>query len=391
MAAEPLKCLFVSPVVPWPPDSGGRIRTWQLLRALRAQRDRAEVHLRVVQGEHGDTAGLRELESVCASVKAFARAPANAWTRLTRAKQERWFRSTSLTAALREETRGERYDVVHVDEMFVVRALPASMQAPLVVHHHKLDTRFSTLEPSANPLANAFDGFKLARLEDFAARRSCFHVLTSVEDERALKLRFPELATAVVENGFDPAAFFPQATKRERSELLFLGSLDYWPNVDGLTWFVREVLPRIAVARPDVRLQIVGRAPTSAAQALAAKNVSLVGAVPDVRPYLARASALVIPLRIGGGSRLKLVEAMATATPVVSTRIGAEGLGFQDPEHLWLADDADAFARSTLAALDDPRGAGARAGRGRAFALQHYAWDDLAGKLLAAWERAARS
>jgi glycosyltransferase involved in cell wall biosynthesis len=275
--------------------------------------------------------------------------------------------------------------------MFSVPALPPELPAPLVVHHHKLDTRFTTLAPSANALANAFDGFKLGRLEDLAARRTRFHVLTSAEDECALRVRFPKLETSVVENGFDPGRFHASITGREQSELLFLGSLDYWPNVDGLAWFVREVLPLVVAKLPSTRLSVVGRAPTDAVRALAGKHVDVIGDVPDVRPHFARASVLVIPLRIGGGSRLKLVEAMGSATPVVSTQIGAEGFDFRDPEHLWLADDANSFARSTLEALGDPRAASERAQRGRELAVQRYTWNELALKLLACWRHAAES
>ena len=384
MAADTLKCLFVSPVVPYPPDSGGRIRTFRLLRELRGK---AEVHLRAVFESPESVKSLRELEQHCASVQGFARATPDAWRRLTRPKLERWFHSANLETALASDLASGRFDLVHLDEMFLARALAPGVRAPIVVHHHKLDTQFQELVPISNRVAGAFDRFKLRRLEACAARRTKFHVLTSAEDARALKGRYPRIETAVVESGFDPEYFRPPSEPRVRDVLLFMGSMDYAPNVDGLVWFVREVLPKILAERANVQLEVLGTRPTEAVRLLAGPHVSILGAAADVRPQLSRASALIVPLRIGGGTRVKIVEAMGCETPVVSTTIGAEGLLFRDPQHLWIADSAAAFAARTLEVLGDPDAARACARRGRALALEHYQWSDLAGKLLAAWKR----
>jgi glycosyltransferase involved in cell wall biosynthesis len=386
VAADRLKCLFVSPAVPWPPDTGGRVRTFELLRALHA---RADVHLRAVLDPPEAAQRLAKLESHCASVQGFERSPPNAWMHFSRAKAERWFFSSSLRAALRAELARERYDLVHLDEMFLSRALDLDLATPLVVHHHKLDTRFQAALPRSDPRSGSFDLFKLRRLEACAAQRTRFHVLTSAEDERLLRARFPSLETTVVESGFDPDHFRPSGEARASDELLFLGSLDYTPNVDGLKWFVREVLPEILAERPMVRLNVVGSAPCDEVRALGGHHISVVGAVAEVRPQLLRASALIVPLQIGGGTRLKIVEAVACETPVVSTAIGAEGLAFRDPEHLWIESSAAAFAAATLALLRDPRDAVERARRGRELALERYRWSDLAEKLLGAWQRAA--
>ncbi|MEO6708757.1 MAG: glycosyltransferase, partial [Planctomycetota bacterium] len=215
-------------------------------------------------------------------------------------------------------------------------------------------------------------------------------VLTSDQDAARLASRHPGLATAVVESGFDPAYFQPQIAARAHDELLFLGSLDYAPNIEGLHWFVREVLPAVAARHAGVRLRVVGRAPAPEVLSLAGPRVSIVGGVDDVRPELARTSVLVVPLRIGGGTRVKIVEAMGCETPIVSTRIGAEGLAFRDPEHLALADRAQDFAARVCEVLGDPQQAGLRAQQGRKLALERYTWSELAEKLLAAWSRAVR-
>ena len=388
MAGEPLRCLFVSPVVPYPPDSGGRIRTYRLLRELGA---RAELHLRAVIESAQAAAHLKPLEPYCASVRGFPRAPSSPWRRTTRPKLERWFYSAALVSGLRAELERGRFDLVHLDEMCLARAIDRHGRTPVVVHHHKLDTVLHELLPQKNRLGKAFDLFKLRRLEAAAAQRFRFHVLTSVEDQAALLARYPALETCVVESGFDPGYFQPVDAPRESDSLLFLGSLDYAPNIDALQWFVRDVLPLIGAQRRGVRLRVVGSAPVPQVRALAGEHVDVVGGVDDVRPHLASASALVVPLRIGGGTRIKIVEALGCELPVVSTTIGVQGLEFADSTHLSVADGAQDFAASTLQLLSNPRRARERARCGREFALERYTWRDLAGRLLDFWRRAARS
>jgi glycosyltransferase involved in cell wall biosynthesis len=302
---------------------------------------------------------------------------------------ERWFYSPSLVAALRDELESGHFDLVHLDELCLARALDRRVSTPVVVHHHKLDTLLHELLPQRNPLGKAFDLFKLRRLEAAAAKRYRFHVLTSAEDQAALRALHPALETSVVESGFDPEYFRPRQVQREREQLLFLGSLDYAPNIDGLQWFVREVLPLILAIRPSVRLSVVGSAPPQDVLALNSATVQVLGRVSDVRPHLCSAAGMVVPLRIGGGTRIKIVEALGCELPVISTAVGAQGLEFSDPEQLWIADDAAEFAAKTLELLGDPEQASERARRGRELALRRYTWQDLAGRLLEAWKRAA--
>jgi glycosyltransferase involved in cell wall biosynthesis len=165
--------------------------------------------------------------------------------------------------------------------------------------------------------------------------------------------------------------------------------MDYGPNVGALTRFVERILPVILERRPDVHLSIVGRSPVPEIQALASEHVTVTGGVPDVRPWLARASALVVPLLIGGGTRLKIVEAMAMDCPVVSTTVGAEGLGLQHREHLLLADGTEDFARAVLELLDAPGEAGAMARRARSYVEDNLTWQTLAERLVSVWRRVA--
>jgi polysaccharide biosynthesis protein PslH len=169
---------------------------------------------------------------------------------------------------------------------------------------------------------------------------------------------------------------------------VFSGTLDFRPNVDALTWFAREVLPRVQARRPDAHLVVVGKRPAPALRQLARGGaVTIVGEVPDTRPYIAGAVVYIVPMRIGGGVRLKLLEALALEAPVVSTGMGAEGVaGLCGGEHCLLADDPAAFAEAVLRLLAD-RALGRRLGAaGRALVQERYDWSTIVPGLEAIYQ-----
>lgn len=377
------RVLCVCPFVPWPLDSGGRIRTFHLVREARRQA-LADVELWCVADERPAAELEARLTRELGPVRVFPRSASEAWQRLTRAKMERWFHSEALEHALAERLQADPPDIVHVDEMSVLRAVPERAPCPLLVHHSKLDVEFHEHVYGRGPAAR-FDRAKLLQLESAAARRARHHVVCSNVDRALLVARRPNVVAHVVPSGFDPAHFVPSpAIARENDLVLVLGSLDYEPNVDGLAFLVEEVLPLL---ERRVRVDVVGRNPNARVRALCGGSVRLVGAVDDVRPHLARAAVLAVPLRIGGGTRLKIAEALAVETAVVSTRIGAEGLPL-DERHLWLADDARSFARALDEALARPQLAAERAARGHAVATASLGWPSLAQALSAAWRAA---
>jgi glycosyltransferase involved in cell wall biosynthesis len=166
----------------------------------------------------------------------------------------------------------------------------------------------------------------------------------------------PTAHTAVVPNGVDLDFFRPSArsTLREPPTLLFFGAIDYYPNTDAMHFFLRDVFPHLLERYPHVRLCIVGRKPPESISAYRSANVEVTGVVDDVRPWLERADVVVVPLRIGGGTRLKILEAMAMGKAVVSTALGAEGLAVTPEHDLLVADDAPAFVAQIGRLLDDP-------------------------------------
>lgn len=380
-----MKVLFVCPFVPWPLENGGKIRAYNLVRAARRL---AEIHLRVVR-EPGQRPEAEEaLRSICASAEFFERARPTTVQRWTRPKLERWFHSPALHARLSQELADGGYHLVHLDELLLARVVPPRREISVIQHHHKLDTLlYDSLSLAEGPKRH-FDLWKLRRLETESARRYRHHLLCSREDADALRSRHGALDCGVVPSGYDPAHYRPSAPPlaRDPRRLVFVGSMDYGPNVDAVVHFVRETLPRVHARLPDVVLEIVGGEPTREVRALAGERVVVTGRVPDVRPHLERAALAVVPLRIGGGTRLKIVEALAMRAPVLSTTIGAEGLGLEDGVHLALADGPEALARRTVELLGDPARAARLAEAGHAFVAARFRWDVLATDLVEYWE-----
>jgi len=221
---------------------------------------------------------------------------------------------------------------------------------------------------------------------------SAFTHCLAVSDVDAARLRrlAPRAHVSVIPNGVDPDEFTPSAQTVQPDSLVFTASFTYAPNVDAMAFFCRQVLPRIRVAVPSVRLSIVGQHPGPEIQALQRlPGVEVTGRVPDVRPYLARAAVAVVPLRMGSGTRLKILEAMAMAKPVVSTPIGAEGLEVRAGYDIELARDPTAFADRTIALLHDAERRARLGERARATVLERYAWSSIVDRLDALYGAAA--
>ncbi|MGC8839804.1 MAG: glycosyltransferase, partial [Anaerolineae bacterium] len=199
---------------------------------------------------------------------------------------------------------------------------------------------------------------RLRRYEAEICRRADGVIAVSEADALALRALVPGLRLTVVPNGVDVSAYDPQippAPGMAENALVFTGKMDFRPNVDAVLWFAEEVLPRVRERVPDVRFWVVGQRPHPRLAALRKDPViTLTGSVEDTRPYIAGAAVYVAPLRIGGGTRLKLLEAMAMARAVVATRLGAEGYEVRDGRELLLADDAETFAAAVVSLLRDP-------------------------------------
>lgn len=229
-------------------------------------------------------------------------------------------------------------------------------------------------------LYSAVNWRKLRREERNAWQRFDGVTVTSARDAEMLRQLNPHTRVAVIPNGVDVHRFTPPSDAPDEGSLLFFGAVNYHPNFDGITHFIDHVFPKILKQRPNTKLWIVGPAPDEII-ARRNQNIEVTGFVDQVEPYIDKAAVVVVPLRIGGGTRLKIVEAMAKAKAIVSTRIGAEGIDVVHEKHALLADSDDDFAAETLRLLGDAALCHSLGAQARSLAEDSYAWPSLASRL----------
>lgn len=262
-----------------------------------------------------------------------------------------------LQRALDEMVATDRFDVISFSTtMLGGLRLPAGV--PLVgdTHNIEFDNLHRAFEATRHPVLRQYFRLQasLTRRSELAyTRRFTIVCVTSERDRRILHAAVPDARIAVVPNGIDLSVHRAARGAREPGTILFTGLMSYYPNQHGITEFVRDVFPRVLRRVPHARLLIVGAAPPSGVQRLASDRVVVTGYVPDVRPFFAQAEAYVIPLRIGGGTRVKALQAMAMGIPIVSTPLGCEGLDVAHEREVLLADGPEAFADSLVRVLED--------------------------------------
>jgi glycosyltransferase involved in cell wall biosynthesis len=229
---------------------------------------------------------------------------------------------------------------------------------------------------------------RMLRFERAALERFELVLAVSDTDARTFERLYPRALRApvhVVQTGVDTTYFSPAPDAARPAHLVFTGSMDWLPNEDGVVHFVEEILPRIRSRMPGVTFSIVGRAPTPAVRRLADQTgIEVTGRVDDVRPHVAAAHVYVVPLRIGGGTRLKIFEAMAMGKAVVSTTIGAEGLPVTDGRDIVIADGPEAFADAVVRVIDQPEVRQRIESAARRLVVERYDWSSVAGDFEAA-------
>jgi glycosyltransferase involved in cell wall biosynthesis len=237
-----------------------------------------------------------------------------------------------------------------------------------------------------NPLARAFWSLQRARMERYEramCQRFSAVIAVSDVDKRLLESEFGATRVFAIPTGVDTRYFAPAGTgdTPERG-LVFTGSMDWLPNEDAMAFFAKEILHRIRAAVPDVTLTVVGRRPsrTLLRQLAGCPGVRVAGRVEDVRPFVEAGAVYVIPLRIGGGTRIKAFEAMAMGKAVVSTRIGVEGLPVRDGEHVRLADTPEEFSRAVVALLHDEAARRRLGTAARSFVEENFSWQRAAAQ-----------
>lgn len=381
-----MRVAVVTPYLPWPADTGGKLRSYYLIRGL-AQR--ADVDLYTVC--YGQPPAINALAVFCRHVEvAVLNPPAMRWRQL-RAFTQRlprsvtYFRTEQSMATIRQKLAGS-YDLLVADEISMapyVLGLPNQAQTPTVIMRQKIDYLHYAEVAASRPWNEdkVLDWLEARRLKTFEyAMMPHFQgaVVCSQDDATVAAAQGPQLALDIIVNGADTDYFTPARQPDPDPTLLLVGTMHYYPNIDATLHFFQTMYPALHQAMPNLKVLIVGHLPPPEIQALGAlPGVTVTGSVPDVRPYLARSWLSTVPLRLGGGTRLKIVEAMASGLPVVSTTVGAQGLDQVDRDILAIADTPETFVATTFRLLQDPAERERRSRCGRAVIEQHYSWQAL--------------
>ncbi|MGB7583641.1 MAG: glycosyltransferase [Terriglobales bacterium] len=387
-----MKILWVKAGGLVPPDTGGKIRSHQILREL--ARDHA-VTLFSFYGRHANDSHSQLTEvfervvtipldlphpksfgELCDySLLMFTREPYNI-SKYCRPRVRR---------ALGQLLGREKFDVIVCDFVIAAGAIPWEVPTPKVLFTHNVESmiwkQHYQLSRSLLWKLLSWREWQTMQTAERKYLGEADHVLTVSEDDRRFFARFADPSKlSVVPTGVDNEFFSPVEQSETANSLVFTGSMDWLPNEDGMIYFIKEILPLIRRELPEVSLTIVGRNPSKQLKDLAARtaNVQVTGWVEDVRPFLSQAAVCVVPLRIGGGTRLKIFEAMSMGKAVVSTTIGAEGLPVHPEEHLMTADEPEQFATITVALLRDPARRCSMGLAARELVVKNYSWTKVA-------------
>ena len=376
----------------WPLNTGGRHRSFHLVAEL-ARRHR--VSLLTTHGPDDDPAGLAAHLPSCEEVVSVPFALAkHGSARFVRTLAASWLsplpvdlfkcRAPALRREVARRLRETRFDLCVADFMAALPNVPVDSTVPLVLFAHNVEhviwRRLRQVEP--RPVRRALlalEWRKMRRYEARACERAGLTLTVSDVDRTALAALAPRAAIAAIPTGVDTAYFAPNGSHEAPGAIVFTGSMDWYPNDDAIRYFMDAILPRVRAEIPDAVLTVVGRNPTPGLREAAARvGVHVTGTVDDVRPYVARAAVYVVPLRIGGGTRLKIFEALAMGKPVVSTTVGAEGLPVVPGEHFLRADEPAAFASAVVALLRDPARRRSLGLAGRRLVEERFAWSGVA-------------
>jgi glycosyltransferase involved in cell wall biosynthesis len=376
----------------WPSTTGGRVRS---LRTISELSRRHQVTVVTTHGPGDDAEGLARNLSRCHRVislpytppkrgsAAFPAAVMRSW--MSRYPVDLWkWHVPEVREQVDALLASGSIDLCVADFLFAAMNVPMGGPTPVVLFEHNVEyqiwQRLAALE--RRPWLRALfevEWRKLRAREAEACQQADLTIAVSEDDRRRLEQIAPGIRAASIPTGVDVDYFTPDPGAERPAHLVFSGSMDWHPNEDAVVYFADTILPRIRTEVPGATFTVVGRNPSARVRELAERGgIFITGTVDDVRPHIAAGEVYVVPLRAGGGTRLKIFEALAMARPVVSTTVGAEGLGIGPGRHYVAADDPDAFASAVVSLLRDPARRRAIGDAGRSLVETCYAWPTIA-------------
>ncbi len=387
-----MNILFITTKCPLPTNDGHSLRSFNLLKQVAAVHS---VHLLSFVKYQQEYDSIPELETICSSVTLLDIPENTSKTTLYKTLILSVFTGKAFvtckydTRQMREtiRTKIKEIDLIHFDMLPLAVYLNETNGLPTVLNEHNVESLLlqRRLENEQGIFKKWFFSRQQKLLEQFE-RNACQNVHSiitcSENDLTTLKGFAPQIQIDVVPNGVDTSYFAPLFSEPEEPHsMIFIGGLNWFPNYDALEWFDTCIFPEILNHFPDAHLHVIGTMgdtlPWKHPQA-----TSCYGFVDDIRPHMAKASLFIVPLRIGGGTRLKILNAMAMGKPVISTTIGAEGLGVVSGENILLADDEKSFCEMTKNLFNQSTIRKTLSVNARNFINEHYQWKHIGKKLL---------
>jgi glycosyltransferase involved in cell wall biosynthesis len=362
-----MKILWVKPGKLLPLDTGGKLRTYNILRHLAKSHEltylshyggrRDEVYEREIPTHLPGTVSMYTATRDSTALKRYLDYAGHIWWRAPYSISK--FTAPQVQKLLRDWIAQRRFDVAVCDFLASTLNFPETLTTPTVLFQHNVETvlwkRKAEFEAKwVDRIVSRLEYAKMVRFEPRQTRRFHHVIAVSEADREAMSGMVDPCNISVVPTGVDLSIYVYDPTARASKPLVvFSGSMDWEPNIDGVEFFCRNVWPQVRAQVPDARFRIVGRDPHPRVKRLASESVEITGTVPSVVDHLREAAVLVVPLRMGGGTRIKIYEGMAMGKATVSTTVGAEGLDVQHGRDILLEDDPSKFARAILALLRD--------------------------------------
>lgn len=385
-----MRILYLAQHDLWPLTTGARLRNYHLARALAR-------HAKVTYAGIGDAGSpLPPDSSGFEHVVMFAKGRGYTPEKVIRGITGPTpipilnFRSDAAAAGFRNLLE-QRFDSVQIETVQLASYVPivqcARPRPAIVSDWHNIESELMWRYSDRASGLRRLVARRTARLLERAEQQllgDCDVCTVASERERDAALRMRHTEIHVVPNGVDCAYYVAAGVPKNadgQAPLVFVGSMDYHANIDAVLWFMREVWPELSRVYPTVTLTIVGRAPVPSIQALASSRIRVTGTVDDVRPYYEHAIASIAPLRVGSGTRLKILESMAAGVPVISTRMGAEGLDVTSGKNILLADTPGEFIGAITRLQSDAALAKSLAAEARTLVLHKYDWAALGAEL----------
>jgi sugar transferase (PEP-CTERM/EpsH1 system associated) len=403
-----MRILWLNANLLLPLDKGGKLRTWHIMRELARQHEITYLSFAHPSQTAADHDGMRD---VCSRLETVPRTDAAKGTLRFYLDAARYlidpapyavakYRSHAFRERLTTLLASNPFHLVVCDFLVPAINLPHRLPCRSILFTHNVEAEIwrRHVENAGHAASRRLlhqQWQRMLQFERSALSRFDLVLAVSEADKQTFSRLYPNAARRpihVVQTGVDTTYFSPVPAASGNPHLVFTGSMDWLPNEDGMVFFVNDVLPHIRRAFPNVTLSIVGRAPTPAVQRLADRaGITVTGRVDDVRPHVGAGTVYVVPLRIGGGTRLKIFEAMAMGKAVVSTTIGAEGLPVTPGQNILLADEPEAFAGAVVALLRDARMRARIESEARRLVVERYDWSAVASDFERALQRVGRA